>query len=136
MPANPSASPAKQIAGFIAKFDPANAKLIPECRAVIRRLIPTAVELVCDNSNFFVIGYSATERPSDCLVPLAAAANGVGLSFHYGASLPDPQPGQTFASCAGRRSHHHKVSFHKATPTPQGSKCRLTRGSRVLSFED
>ena len=60
----------------------------------------------------------------------------IRLSFYYGVSLPDPQPGQTSASCAGRRSHHHKVSFHKATPTPQGSKCRLTRGSRVLSFED
>lgn len=136
MPANPSASPAKQIEGFIAKFDPANTKRIRECRAVIRRLLPTAVELVYDNYNFFVIGDSATERPSDCLVSLAAAANGVGLSFYYGASLPDPQPGQTSASCAGRRSHHHRVSFHKATPTPQDSKCRLTRGSRVLSFED
>jgi hypothetical protein len=48
------------------------------------------VEIVYDNYNFFVIGYSTTERPSDCIVSLAAAANGVGLSFYYGASLPDP----------------------------------------------
>lgn len=53
--------------------------------------MPTAVELVYDNYNFFVIGYSTTERPSDCIVSIAAAANGVGLSFYYGASLPDPE---------------------------------------------
>jgi hypothetical protein len=84
-------SPAKQRAGFIAKFDPANAKLIRDCRSTLRKLLPTAVELVYDNYNFFVIGYSATERPSDCIVSIAAAANGVGLAFYHGASLPDPQ---------------------------------------------
>src|SRR6202162_4689514 len=52
--------------------------------------MPSANELVYDNYNFFVIGYCSTERPSDCIVSLAAAANGVGLSFYYGATLPDP----------------------------------------------
>jgi hypothetical protein len=82
---------AKQIAGFIAKFEPANAKLIHECRAEIRKLLPAAVELVYDNYNFFVIGYCTTERASDCILSIAAAANGVGLSFYHGASLPDPR---------------------------------------------
>jgi hypothetical protein len=92
MPDKPSIStPEERLASFIAKFEPANAKLIRECRAEIRRLLPTAVEIVYDNYNFFVIGYSSTERPSDCIVSLAAAANGVGLSFYHGASLPDPQ---------------------------------------------
>jgi hypothetical protein len=84
-------SPAKQLAGFIAKFEPATAKLIGQCRAELRKLMPTAVEIVYDNYNFFVIGYCTTERPSDCIVSLAAAANGVGLSFYYGSSLPDPE---------------------------------------------
>jgi hypothetical protein len=84
-------SPAKQVAGFIAKFDPAAAKLIWSCRRVLRKRFPTAIELVYDNYNFFVIGYCASERPSDCIISLAAAANGVGLSFPYcGARLPDP----------------------------------------------
>jgi len=86
-----TATPARQLAGFIAKFDPANARLIRQCRAVLRGLFPTAVEIVYDNYNFFVIGYSATLRPSDCIVSLAAAANGVGLCFYRGAGLPDPQ---------------------------------------------
>ncbi len=92
MPKQPlSATPAKQLAGFIAKFDPTNARLIRALRTELRQLLPTAIEIVYDNYNFFVIGYSTTERPSDCIVSLAAAANGVGLSFYYGSSLPDPQ---------------------------------------------
>ena len=47
--------------------------------------------MVYDNYNFFVIGYAATERASDCVVSLAAAANGVSLSFYQGAKLSDPQ---------------------------------------------
>jgi hypothetical protein len=86
-----SESPAKQLDGFIAKFEPAKGKLIRRCRAEIRRLLPTAVEIVYDNYNFFVIGYCTTERPSSCIVSIAAAANGVGLSFYHGASLSDPE---------------------------------------------
>lgn len=57
----------------------------------MRQRLPAANELVYDNYNFFVIGYCSTERPSDCVVSLAAGANGVALSFYHGATLPDPQ---------------------------------------------
>jgi hypothetical protein len=86
-----SASAEKQLAGFIAKFEPAHAKLIRECRTELRKLLPTAIELVYDNYNFFVIGYCTTPRASDCIVSIAAAANGVGLSFYHGAALADPE---------------------------------------------
>ena len=79
------------MAAFLAKFDPDVAKVIRQCRAELRKLLPTAIELVYDNYNFFVIGYAGTERASDCIVSIAAAANGVGLSFYQGASLPDPK---------------------------------------------
>ena len=82
----------KQLAGFIAKFEPANAKLIKQCRAELRKLFPTANELVYDNYNFFVIGYCPTEKPSDCIVSIAAAANGVGLSFYYCLLYTSPSP--------------------------------------------
>ena len=84
-------SSGRQLASFIAKFEPSVARLIKECRAEMRKLLPSAVELVYDNYNFFVIGYSATERASDCIVSIAAAANGVGLSFYYGSTVPDPK---------------------------------------------
>jgi len=80
----------KQLASFINKFGPKNRALIRAARNLLRRRLPTANELVYDNYNFFVIGYSSTERPSDCIVSIPAAANGVALSFYRGATLPDP----------------------------------------------
>jgi len=80
----------QQLDGFIDKFDPKNAALIRSVRKELRKRLAAANELVYDNYNFFVIGYCSTERPTDCIVSIAAAANGVGLSFYYGALLPDP----------------------------------------------
>jgi len=80
----------QQLAGFIKKFDSKSAALIRSVRKVSRKRLPTANELVYDNYNFFVIGYCSTERPSDCILSIAAGANGVGLSFYHGATLPDP----------------------------------------------
>ena len=90
-PAPRAPSPAKEIASFIAKFDPAMATRIRSARRALRKRLPTAIELVYDNYNFLVFGFCASERASSCIVSLAAAANGVGLSFMYGATLPDPQ---------------------------------------------
>ena len=84
-------SPAKQVDAFIAKFDPVMGKLIRSIRAALRKQFPTAIELVYDNYNFFVIGYSPTERPTDYIVSLAANSKGVGLSFNHGATLADPK---------------------------------------------
>jgi Domain of unknown function (DU1801) len=86
-----AASGEQRLAGFIKKFDSKNAALIRSVRTVLRKRLPTANELVYDNYNFFVIGYCSTERPSDCILSIAAGANGVGLSFYYGATLPDPR---------------------------------------------
>ena len=85
-----SAEAEKQLKGFIAKFEPKHQDLIRAMRKALRKRLPTANELVYDNYNFFVVGYCSTERPSDCVVSIAAAASGVGLSFYYGATLPDP----------------------------------------------
>ena len=81
----------KQLAAFVAKFDAANQKLIRAARKAMRQRLPTANELVYDNYNFFVIGYSPTLRPSDSIFSLAAGANGLGLCFLHGARLPDPK---------------------------------------------
>lgn len=86
-----SGSAAKQIATFIDKFEPQTGRVIRRGRALLRALLPTAIELVYDNYNFFVIGFASTERASDTIVSLAAASNGVGLSFYHGATLPDPK---------------------------------------------
>src|SRR5262245_11932604 len=80
-----------QLGAFIDKFAVTDQRLIRGVRTAMRRRLPTANELVWDNYNFFVIGYSPTERPADSLLSIAARANGVGLCFIYGADLPDPK---------------------------------------------
>jgi hypothetical protein len=80
-----------QLQAYIAKFDAKDQRLIRAVRKALRKRFPTANEMVYDNYNFFVIGYSPTERPSDAIISMAARANGVGLCFIHGASLPDPK---------------------------------------------
>ena len=80
----------RQLKKFIAKFEPRHQTLIRAVRKALRKRFPTAYELAYDNYNFFVIGYGSTERPSDAIVSMAAGANGIGLCFIHGASLPDP----------------------------------------------
>jgi len=89
-PKSASLDPEKQLKTFIDKFDLKNQTLIRAVRKALQKRLPSANELVYDNYNFFVIGYCPTERPSDCIVSIAAGANGVGLSFYHGADLPDP----------------------------------------------
>jgi hypothetical protein len=83
-------SAATQLAAFLSKFDPAVARVVRAARRILRAKLPTAIELVYDNYNFLAIGFASTERASDCIVSLAAGANGVALSFYYGSTLPDP----------------------------------------------
>lgn len=91
----PSVSPdaaraERQLDGFIAKFDPDNQKLIRGVRKGLQKRFAGCVEFAYDNYNFFVLGYGPTERPSDAVVSMACAANGVALCFLRGVGLPDP----------------------------------------------
>jgi hypothetical protein len=85
-----STSAEQQLRTFIDKFEPKHRATIRAVRKAVRARFPTANQLVYDNYNFFVIGFGPSERPSDCFISIAAAANGVGLCFLHGASLPDP----------------------------------------------
>ena len=78
------------LARFIEKFEPERRTLIRAARKHLRGRFCGANELVYDNYNFFVIGYSPTERPSDAIVSIAAGSGGVNLYFLQGARLPDP----------------------------------------------
>jgi hypothetical protein len=88
---NAVTSAERQLRSFIAKFNAPDQRRIRAVRAALRKRLPIANELVYDNYNFFVIGYSPTEKPSDAVVSMAARANGVGLCFIYGAELSDPK---------------------------------------------
>jgi len=89
--AQSAATAQTQPRAFIAKFELKHQTLIRAVRRALRKRFPTAFEFAYDNYNFFVLGYGPTERPSDCIVSIAAGADGVGLCFIHGAKLPDPK---------------------------------------------
>lgn len=87
----PNKNAEAELAACIDKFSPEMAKAIRAVRAAMRNKVPTANELVYDNYNFFVIGYSPTLRPSDSFVSLVADGHGVRIAFYWGSKLPDPE---------------------------------------------
>ena len=105
-----------QLQGFIEKFDPKHQTLIRDVRKALRKRLPTAYELVYDNYNFFVIGYSPTERPADGILSIAAAANGVGLCFLQGARLADPHK---ILSGSGKQTRFLRLDSPKVLARPE-----------------
>jgi hypothetical protein len=83
--------PAKQVESFIAKFDPAIARIVRAARSKLRQRYPTAHELVYDNYNALAIGYGPNERTSEVFVSVAAYARGVTLYFTQGRKIADPK---------------------------------------------
>src|SRR5690348_12412101 len=114
-----SRSTEEQLRSFIEKFEPKHQGTIRAVRRALRKRFPTANELAYDNYNFFVIGYGPTERPSDCFLSVAAAANGVGLCFIHGASLPDPA--KILSGSGKQRSEEHTSELQ----SPVHLVCRL-----------
>jgi hypothetical protein len=81
----------QQIKALIAKYEPKVQKLIRSVRKALRNRFATADELIYNYNNAFVIGYSPTERGSDSVVAISAAATGLRLVFNQGPTLPDPK---------------------------------------------
>jgi hypothetical protein len=79
-----------ELRGLIARFAPAQARLIGTMRRWLRKRLPTAHEIVYEYSGFFVISYSPNERGYEGVLAIRASANGVGLYFNRGKELPDP----------------------------------------------
>lgn len=108
-----------QLEAFIKKFSASDQKLIRSVRTAVQKRFPSANELVWDNYNFFVIGYSPTERPSDAIVTIAARANGVGLCFVNGAKLPDPKK---LLQGAGKQTRFIRLESAQAIADPDVEK--------------
>ena len=79
-----------QLESFIAKYDPDVASFARRALAKMRKLVPGAVEMIYDNYNWLVIGFSPTERPSEAIFSLVLPPGRVTLCFLQGAGLPDP----------------------------------------------
>lgn len=83
-------TPQRQLDAFLAKFEPSLART---ARAMIRKMrirLPGAIEMVYDNWNGLVVGFSPTERVSDAVFSLMMCPKHIDLFFLKGARLPDP----------------------------------------------
>jgi hypothetical protein len=80
----------RQLDSFLAKYDAEVATFARRALAKMRRIVPGAVEMVYDNFNWLVIGFSPTERPSEAIFSLVLPPGRVTLCFLQGAGLPDP----------------------------------------------
>lgn len=87
---DPRANAKAQLDAFIAKYDPDVATFTRRALAKMRKLVPGAIEMVYDNFNWLVIGFSPTERPSEAIFSLVLPPGRVTLCFLQGAGLPDP----------------------------------------------
>ena len=107
--------PEQRLRTFIEKFNAHDQRLIRAVRAALRKRLPTANELVYDNYNFFVIGYSPTLRPSDSVLSIAARANGLAICFIHGAALADPK---RLLSGSGRQTRFLRVASAERLSDP------------------
>ena len=81
-----------QLRTLIAKFAPADLRLIGAMRRSLRKRLPTAHEVVYEyrNQGAVVISYSPNERGYEGVLAIRASADGVNLYFNCGKELPDP----------------------------------------------
>ena len=84
-------SSATQLTLFLSRFSPEIVTLAKTARAKLRKRLRGAIEMVYDNYNALVIGYSPTERPSDAILSIVIWPKKVGICFVQGKHLPDPQ---------------------------------------------
>jgi len=83
--------PARQLAGFIARFPPPMAKLTKAVLKTMRERLPGAVEMVYDKANALVIGFCPDERASNAINSIAVYSSWINLYFFEGDTLPDPE---------------------------------------------
>ncbi|MCA9730134.1 MAG: DUF1801 domain-containing protein [Candidatus Eisenbacteria bacterium] len=79
-----------EIGKFVDAYAPEIAASLRTCRRKVRRLFPRGYELVYDNYNALVFGFSATDRASEAILSIAGYPRWVTLFFLRGAALDDP----------------------------------------------
>ncbi len=79
-----------QLRTLIAKSAPKYQRLISATRRSLKKRLPTAVELVYEYRDFFVISYSPNEHGYEGVLGIRVSADGVKLYFNRGKELADP----------------------------------------------
>jgi len=86
----PATSVESQLSEFLAKYTPEMAAFAREVRARLEKRMPSAVQMIYDNYNGLVIGFSPSDRPLDAALSMMVLADHVSVCFLQGALLPDP----------------------------------------------
>jgi hypothetical protein len=79
-----------ELRALIAKFAPAESRLIGVVRSWLLKRIPTAHELVYEYRDCFVISFSPSGHGYEGVFAVRGDASGVKLYFNRGRELPDP----------------------------------------------
>jgi hypothetical protein len=82
--------PEAQLEEFLDKYTPEIAAFARAALAKMRKRLPGAVQLVYDNYNALVIGFSPTEKASHAIFSIALYPRWVTLFFLQGKKLRDP----------------------------------------------
>src|SRR5437899_9274028 len=110
-------TPEAQLATFLAKFTPEVEALACAALKKMRARFPNAIQMVYDNYNFLVIGFSPTERPSEAIFSIAVGARHVNLCFLQAASkLPDPQK---LLRGSGKQARHIRLESEGSHGVPR-----------------
>ena len=80
-----------QVRAGIAKFAPAQLRLVSAMRRSLKKRLPSAHEVVYEYRDCFVISYSPSERGYEGVLAIRGSAEGVRLYFNRGKGLPDPE---------------------------------------------
>jgi hypothetical protein len=98
-------NPETQLAGYLAKYEPAMVKLGKALRARLRDRLPGLFEVVYvyESKNALVISYSPTENGYDGLCSIALYPRLVKLFFAQGAQLSKADPGKLLQGRDGVR---------------------------------
>jgi hypothetical protein len=83
-------SPQQELDGFLDKYLPEIAAQARACLKILRTRLPGAVQMVYDNYNGLVIGFSPTDKPSDAVFSLVLYPRYMSVCFLQGAKVPDP----------------------------------------------
>jgi hypothetical protein len=83
--------PEHQLGSFLAKYSNEIASLAEAIRLRLRKLYPTALELVYDNYNALAIGYSPSEKASEAIFSIALYPRWVSFFFLQARGLADPE---------------------------------------------
>ena len=109
-------TPQQQLDGFMAKYSPEMVKSGKATLRKMRKRLSGAVQMVDDNWNGLVIGFSPTERPSEAILSIILLKDHVTLCFLHGAKLRDPHK---LLKGGGSRVRHIRLSGPDDLDSPE-----------------